>query len=60
MEQLIERLDLKTHPVHISFDIDALDPSLCPSTGTPVPGGLSVEDVVTIFRLDGELVDMFS
>jgi len=27
--------------VYISFDIDALDPSLCPHTGTPVPGGLS-------------------
>ncbi len=29
------------HYVYISFDIDSLDPSLCPSTGTPVPGGLS-------------------
>ena len=27
--------------VYISFDIDGLDPSLCPNTGTPVPGGLS-------------------
>lgn len=27
--------------VYISFDIDGLDPQLCPSTGTPVPGGLS-------------------
>lgn len=27
--------------VYISFDIDSLDPSLCPNTGTPVPGGLS-------------------
>ena len=27
--------------VYVSFDIDALDPSLCPHTGTPVPGGLS-------------------
>ena len=27
--------------VHISFDIDGLEPSLCPHTGTPVPGGLS-------------------
>jgi len=27
--------------VYISFDIDGLDPSLCPGTGTPVPGGLS-------------------
>lgn len=26
--------------VYISFDIDGLDPSLCPGTGTPVPGGL--------------------
>jgi agmatinase len=26
--------------VYISFDIDALDPKLCPHTGTPVPGGL--------------------
>lgn len=26
--------------VHISFDIDGLDPTLCPNTGTPVPGGL--------------------
>jgi agmatinase len=29
--------------VYISFDIDGLDPKLCPNTGTPVPGGLSYE-----------------
>lgn len=27
--------------VWVSFDIDGLDPALCPHTGTPVPGGLS-------------------
>lgn len=27
--------------VWITFDIDGLDPALCPATGTPVPGGLS-------------------
>lgn len=27
--------------VYVSFDIDALDPALCPHTGTPVPGGFS-------------------
>ncbi len=27
--------------VWVSFDIDGLEPSLCPGTGTPVPGGLS-------------------
>ena len=31
--------------VYLSFDIDALDPSLCPHTGTPVPGGLEFEQV---------------
>lgn len=29
--------------IYISFDIDGLDPSLCPNTGTPVPGGLSFQ-----------------
>jgi arginase len=27
-------------PIHLSFDIDALDPTVAPSTGTPVRGGL--------------------
>lgn len=29
--------------VYVSFDIDGLDPALCPHTGTPVPGGLSYQ-----------------
>jgi agmatinase len=29
--------------VYISFDIDGLDPTLCPNTGTPVPGGLGFQ-----------------
>ncbi len=31
--------------VHISFDIDGLDPKLCPSTGTPVPGGFQFHEI---------------
>ncbi len=34
-------VDVLPDEVWISFDIDGLDPSLCPGTGTPVPGGLS-------------------
>jgi agmatinase len=34
--------------VYISFDIDALDPALCPHTGTPVPGGLSFNQAVLL------------
>jgi agmatinase len=40
--------------VYLSFDIDGLDPTLCPGTGTPVPGGLSFAEVVTLLRLVAE------
>jgi agmatinase len=36
--RIVEELPKK---VYVSFDIDGLDPTLCPHTGTPVPGGLS-------------------
>ncbi|MDZ4773654.1 MAG: agmatinase family protein [Planctomycetota bacterium] len=32
--------------VWVSFDVDGLDPTLCPNTGTPVPGGLSWHDTM--------------
>ncbi|KAI0728435.1 Ureohydrolase [Fomitopsis betulina] len=34
----------RTLPVHLSFDVDALDPSVAPSTGTPVRGGLTFRE----------------
>ena len=36
--------------VYISFDIDGLDPKLCPATGTPVPGGLEFEQAVYLIK----------
>ena len=36
--------------VYISFDIDGLDPKLCPGTGTPVPGGLEYEEATYLIR----------
>jgi agmatinase len=36
--------------VYISFDVDGLDPKLCPNTGTPVPGGLELEQAFFLFR----------
>lgn len=36
--------------VYISFDIDGLDPKLCPHTGTPVPGGFEAEQVFYLFK----------
>ena len=34
---------IEDNPVHFSFDVDVLDPSVMPSTGTAVPGGLQLE-----------------
>jgi arginase len=31
----------RDRPIHLSFDVDALDPSVAPSTGTPVSGSYS-------------------
>ena len=36
-----------------SIDIDGLDPALCPGTGTPVPGGLSWREAMTLLRTLG-------
>lgn len=36
--------------VYLSFDIDALDPKLCPNTGTPVAGGMEAEQVLYLIE----------
>ncbi|MFT7618012.1 MAG: agmatinase [Planctomycetota bacterium] len=37
--------------VYISFDIDGLDPKLCPNTGTPVPGGFDFNQAMRLISL---------
>ncbi|MBU0766230.1 agmatinase family protein [Patescibacteria group bacterium] len=37
--------------IYISLDVDGLDPSLCPNTGAPVPGGLSYQDAITLLEV---------
>lgn len=36
--------------VYVSFDIDGLNPNLCPNTGTPVPGGLEFTEAVFLLK----------
>lgn len=48
LKQLIDRLPKQ---VWVSFDIDGLDPKLCPNTGTPVPGGLEFHEAVRIITM---------
>jgi agmatinase len=45
--QIIQQLpDL----VYISFDIDGLDPKLCPNTGTPVAGGFEFHQITYLIK----------
>ena len=43
-------IDLLTDNVFITFDLDALDPSIFPSTGTPEPGGLLWYETLEFLR----------
>lgn len=45
--EVISKLPKK---VYVSFDIDGLEPWLCPSTGTPVPGGLSFHQACYLIK----------
>lgn len=47
VEEIINKLPQK---VYISFDIDGLDPKLCPNTGTPVQGGFETEQVFYLLK----------
>ena len=44
------RSHLGDRPVYLTFDIDCLDPSYAPGTGTPVCGGLSSHQAMAILR----------
>lgn len=46
-DRVIEKLP---ENVYLSFDIDGLDPKLCPNTGTPVPGGLELEEAIFLIE----------
>ena len=43
-------LDLMTENIFITFDLDGLDPSILPSTGTPEPGGLFWYETLEFLR----------
>jgi arginase len=44
MEKAIEDVTRDTDYLHVSFDLDAVDPSLAPGVGTPVKGGLDYRE----------------
>jgi agmatinase len=45
-----EAIDGLTENVYLTIDIDGLDPSIVPTTGTPEPGGLGWYETLTLIR----------
>lgn len=50
MERALAGLDDSVH-LHVSFDVDMLDPSIAPGTGTPVPGGLNYREAQLVMEM---------
>lgn len=64
MDQIRVKIGAQT-PTYLSFDIDGLDPSVAPGTGTPEPGGLTGSQALEIIRgcyglnlVGGDLVEV--
>ncbi len=47
VDEIVEALPQQ---VFISFDIDGLNPKLCPHTGTPVQGGFETQEIFYLFK----------
>ncbi len=53
VEQIVK--PLTGRPVYVTFDIDALDGSVMPATGTPTPGGMGYWQALEILRRTAEV-----
>ncbi len=50
MEEALEGVDENTH-LHVSFDVDFLDPSIAPAVGTTVPGGPGYREAQLVMEM---------
>ena len=50
MEEALDGIDANTH-LHVSFDVDMLDPAIAPGTGTRVPGGVNYREAQLIMEM---------
>ena len=49
---------IKNKKVYITFDVDGLDSSLMPATGTPEPGGLFWDETINIIKIASQYSDI--
>ncbi|MFC0015721.1 arginase [Allobacillus sp. GCM10007491] len=54
IKETLNDLSTRTDGIHLSFDVDSLDPIYVPGTGTPVEGGLSIRESHYALRLLNE------
>src|SRR6185369_986338 len=50
MEEALEGVDADTH-LHVSFDVDFLDPDIAPGVGTTVPGGQNYREAQLVMEM---------
>jgi len=50
MEQVLLGLGEDSH-LHVSFDVDILDPTIAPGTGTPIPGGINYREAQLVMEM---------
>lgn len=50
LDRVVAEASEEGRKIHISFDIDVLDPAFTTATGTPVPGGITMREAITIVR----------
>jgi arginase len=61
LEEALERITDGTVGVHLSFDLDGVDPEVAPGVGTPVPGGLTLREshlICEMVNQTGKLLGM--
>ena len=44
ISRVLKQFQEKVDHIHVSFDLDSVDPSIAPGVGTPIPGGLSFRE----------------
>ena len=59
-EEALQIASRGTDGIHMSFDVDGMDPSIAPGVGTAVPGGVSYRETHTMMEMIAETGHMVS
>ena len=51
IKQILHNISNMQAPIHLSFDVDSIDPAYFKSTGTPVRNGLTLSDAWDVFTI---------